>query len=341
MRCAPRPEVIATPADNGPSVRGRVAPHTSSHSVFGRCPLRKHADTSARVSRRGLTLTGLAVSATLLLSGCANVNSSAGSGWLPEGSAGQHVTSETGRITTLWVGTWIAGLAVGLLVWGLTIWCMVAYRRKKDDPELPPQLRYNIPIELLYTVVPVLMVAVLFFYTARDEAVLMDVSAKPDYTINVVGKQWSWDFNYVDADVYQTGVHSELNPNGGTTGTPQPVLYLPVDKRVQFVLNARDVIHSFWVPAFLVKLDMIPGKTNRLQVTPTQIGEFQGKCAELCGAYHSQMLFKVKVVSQADFDAEMAKLKGLGQTGQLPNTLNRETMNPDDLKMVPTPTGSN
>jgi cytochrome c oxidase subunit 2 len=77
------------------------------------------------------------------------------------------------------------------------------------------------------------------------------------------------------------------------------VLYLPVNKRVEFVLNARDVIHSFWVPAFLVKLDMIPGKTNRLQITPTQMGEFQGKCAELCGAYHSQMLFKVKIVSQA------------------------------------------
>jgi cytochrome c oxidase subunit 2 len=106
----------------------------------------------------------------------------------------------------LWVGTWIAGLAVGVLVWGLAIWCMIAYRRKKDDPELPPQLRYNVPIELLYTVVPVLMIAVLFYYTARDEAALMDTSKKPDYTINVVAKQWSWDFNYVDANVYSSPV---------------------------------------------------------------------------------------------------------------------------------------
>ena len=299
-----------------------------------------HADTSARVTRRGLTITGLAASATLLLSSCANVNSSAASGWLPEGAGGQQVTTETGRITTLWVGTWIAGLSVGVLVWGLAIWCMIAYRRKKDDPELPPQLRYNVPIELLYTVVPVLMIATLFYYTARDEAAIMDVSKKPDYTINVVAKQWSWDFNYVDANVYESGVHSELNPNGGVTGTPQPVLYLPVDKRVEFVLNGRDVIHSFWVPAFMQKLDMIPGRVNSFQVVPTQEGTFKGKCAELCGAYHSQMLFKVKVVSQADFDAEMAKLKSLGQSGQLPNTLNREPMDPNDLKMVPTPTGS-
>ena len=299
-----------------------------------------HADTSARVTRRGLTITGLAASATLLLSSCANVNSSAASGWLPEGAGGQQVTTETGRITTLWVGTWIAGLSVGVLVWGLAIWCMIAYRRKKDDPELPPQLRYNVPIELLYTVVPVLMIATLFYYTARDEAAIMDVSKKPDYTINVVAKQWSWDFNYVDANVYETGVHSELNPKGGVVGTPQPVLYMPVNKRVEFILNSRDVIHSFWVPAFLQKLDIVPGKTNKLHITATQVGEYQGKCAELCGAYHSQMLFKVKVVSQAEFDAQMIKLRELGQTGQLTNDLNREPVYSEDQKMVPTPTRS-
>jgi cytochrome c oxidase subunit 2 len=341
MRGSPRAQVNGTPADMCRDEGGRVAPPVEPYPLdSGRCPLRTHA-TPSRPQWRRLSLLGLAVTASLLLSSCANVTSSAGSGWLPEGEGGQQVTSETGRITTLWVGTWIAALAVGVLVWGLAIWCMIAYRRRKEDPELPPQLRYNVPIELLYTVVPVLMIAVLFYYTARDEAAIMDVSAKPDYTINVVGKQWSWDFNYVDADVYETGIHSELNPKGGTPGTGQPTLYMPVNKRVEFVLNARDVIHSFWVPAFLVKLDMIPGKTNRMQVTATQIGEYQGKCAELCGAYHSQMLFRVKVVSQADFDAEMAKLKSLGQTGQLPNTLNREPMDPNDLKMVPTPTGSN
>jgi cytochrome c oxidase subunit 2 len=194
---------------------------------------------------------------------------------------------------------------------------------------------------LLYTVVPVLMVAVLFYYTARDESVLLDTSAKPDVTVNVVGKQWSWDFNYVEANVYETGVQSQLNPKGGIEGVPPPVLYLPINKRVEFVLNARDVIHSFWVPVFLQKLDMIPGKTNKFQVTPTQVGEFQGKCAELCGAYHSQMLFKVKVVEQAAFDAQMEKLRTRGQVGQLPNSLNREPLQPADQRMVPTPTGSN
>ncbi|HRW17879.1 MAG TPA: cytochrome c oxidase subunit II [Dermatophilaceae bacterium] len=302
--------------------------------------MRTHADTSRRRARRGLTFATISAAAVALLSGCANVPNSAASGWLPEGGGGAQVTTETARITQLWNGVWIAGWAVGLLVWGLTIWCMVAYRRRQGDPELPPQLRYNVPIELLYTVVPVLMVAVLFYYTARDEAAIMDTGPKPDYTINVVAKQWSWDFNYVDDNVYETGIHSEWNPKGGVEGEPMPVLYLPVNKRVEFVLNARDVVHSFWVPSFLVKLDMLPGKTNKLQVTPTLEGEYIGKCAELCGAYHSNMLFKVKVVSEAEFKAQMDTLRQKGQSGQLPNTLSREAMDPSDLKMVPTPTGS-
>ena len=216
------------------------------------------------------------------------------SGLLPIGPNGQQVTSETGRVINLWVGTWIAALVVGFLVWGLTIWCLVVYRRKKDDHSLPPQLRYNVPIELLYTVVPVLMVAVLFYYTARDEAVLLNTDIKPDVTVNVVAKQWSWDFNYVEANVYESGVHSELNPKGGIVGTQPPVLYLPVNKRVEFVLNARDVIHSFWVPAFLQKLDVIPGKTNKFQIVPTTDRRVRGqvrgavRCLPLADAFQSQ-----------------------------------------------------
>ncbi|HRB99571.1 MAG TPA: cytochrome c oxidase subunit II, partial [Dermatophilaceae bacterium] len=180
---------------------------------------------------------------------------------------GQY-TSETNRIITLWNGTWIAALFVGAVTAGLLFYAMVRFRRKPDDVGLPPQVKYNVPIEVMFTVIPVLMVGVLFYYTARDESVLMDTSAKPDVQINVVAKRWSWDFNYVDSGVYESGVHTELNTDAG--GAPQPVLYLPVNKRVEFTLNARDVDHSFWIPAFLQKLDMIPGKTNRLQITPTQ-----------------------------------------------------------------------
>ncbi len=211
---------------------------------------------------------------------------------------------------------------MGVLVWGLILWCIVAYRRRRDDTGLPVQIRYHLPLEILYTVVPLIMVAVLFYFTARDQSAIADTSAKPDVTINVVGKQWSWDFNYLDADVYDTGVQGLLNGKRGVE-SQLPTLYLPVGKRVEFELTARDVIHSFWIPAFLYKMDVIPGVNNHFQVIPQREGTFKGKCAELCGEYHSDMLFNVKVVSQAEYDQHMADLKARGQTGQLPNDIGR------------------
>jgi len=98
-------------------------------------------------------------------------------------------------------------------------------------------------------------------------------------------------------------------------------------------VTSRDVAHSFWVPAFLEKLDMIPGRVNRFQVVPTETGTFAGKCAELCGAYHSRMLFNVKIVEQAEFDQHMADLKAAGQTGILGDEFSREKlMKGEDLE---------
>jgi len=170
---------------------------------------------------------------------------------------------------------------------------------------------------------------VLFYYTQRDESALLDTSKQPDVVVNVIGKQWSWDFNYVNEQVYEAGTHAQLTGKAGVEET-LPTLYLPVNKRTEFQLTARDVIHSFWVPAFLQKLDMIPGKVNRFQVVPTQTGTFQGKCAELCGAYHSQMLFNVKVVDQAEYDKHISELKARGNEGQLDNGLNREGIMDED-----------
>ena len=269
---------------------------------------------------------------SLALTGCA--------GRVEDGLLPRGVTQGAERVTTLWVGSWIAALLVGALVWGLIIWCVVAYRRRKDDDgTLPVQLRYNVPLEILYTVVPVFMIAVLFFYTQRDEAALLDTSAKPDVVVNVVGKQWSWDFNYVTQDTYEAGTHAQLTGKPGVEES-LPTLYLPVNQRTEFVLTSRDVIHSFWIPAFLQKLDMIPGKVNKFQVVPTQTGDFQGKCAELCGAYHSQMLFNVKVVEQAEYDAHIAELKAKGNEGQLDNGLNREQVMDEDNDLIPN-AGSN
>ena len=293
------------------------------------------AVTSAGRGRRAARVAAVAAVSGLALAGCQGQLSN---GFLPE------AVSDSGRrVTDLWVGSWIAVLAVGAITWGLMLYAAIRFRKRKGDESLPVQLRYNVPMELLYTVVPVFMVAVFFFYTARDEAALIDTtSKKPDLQISVVAKQWSWDFNYIAANVHESGVHTELD---GTTGkrAQMPVLYLPVNKRVQFILNARDVIHSFWIPSFMMKMDMLPGKTNTFALTPTQTGEFQGKCAELCGAYHSQMLFMVKVVTQEEYDQQMKRLADIGQTGLVPVDVSREQMVPADADKIPAParTGSN
>jgi cytochrome c oxidase subunit 2 len=173
-----------------------------------------------------------------------------------------------------------------------------------------------------------MMVGVLFSYTARDEAAIADTKATPDVVVGVVGKQWSWDFNYLTQggkplDAYDTGVQTQLDGSPAPELT-EPTLWLPVNKRVEFQLSARDVIHSFWIPAFLYKMDAIPGIQNKFQVIPQKTGTYRGKCAELCGEFHSEMLFNVKVVTQAEFDAHIAALRSQGQTGALDSNLGRE-----------------
>ncbi len=181
------------------------------------------------------------------------------------------------------------------------------------------------PIEALYTVVPLIIVSVLFYFTARDETKLLSLKQKPDVTGELRGRLSvelglqlhrgrsrchrqrqdrpepgrhsglvQQDFPANAGGVYEVGTPGERNPQ---TGNPGPTLWLPKGKTVRFVLTSRDVIHSFWVVPFLMKMDVIPGHTNSFQVTPNREGTFLGKCAELCGVDHSRMLFNVKVVS--------------------------------------------
>ena len=172
------------------------------------------------------------------------------------------------------------------------------------------QTKYNLPIEILYTVVPLVMILGLFWFTAKDQSELLTMKNDQQQNIGVVGYRWSWGFNYLDQNVYESGM-----PQGeGTTAAP-PTLWLPVNEKVRFNLNSPDVIHSFWVPSFLFKMDVIPGKTNAFELTPNKVGTYVGKCAELCGVDHSRMLFNVKVVEKPVFDAHIAELKAKGNTG--------------------------
>lgn len=271
----------------------------------------------------------LAVVSALTLTACDTEywKSELSRGFLPEG-----VTDIATDYTDFWLGTWYWTLGVGVLVWGLMLYAMIRFRRKDSDEGLPPQIQYNVPLEVLYTVVPIFMVVVLFAQTVKMQNRMLDTEQTPSVIVNVIGKQWSWDFNYIDnsnpdapkAVAWEAGVMADLK--AGKPGAEEilPVLYLPVNERVEFKLTARDVVHSFWVPQFLQKVDMIPGKINTFQVTPTIKGTFKGKCAELCGAYHSNMLFVVKVVDRAEYDQQMKALQSRGQSGFLSNSMTRK-----------------
>jgi cytochrome c oxidase subunit 2 len=278
-----------------------------------------------------LKTTALTAVVVMLAAGCAS--DSLKRGYFP-GHGEENATNMTERITNLWVGSWIAALVVGVITWGLMLWCVAAYRKRRDDHQLPVQTRYHMPLEIMYTAVPIMMVLVLFYYTDRDMSAVRALSDdEAEVKIQVIGKQWSWDFNYVDDGVWDTGQHL-LDPGSqtsedavdGAPGTSQqlPTLYLPVDEKIEFIVDSRDVIHSFWIPAFLYKIDMIPGRTNTFEVTPTREGTYAGKCAELCGEFHSGMLFNVKVVDRAEYDAHIEDLRAAGQTGELGLDLNRQ-----------------
>jgi cytochrome c oxidase subunit II len=209
----------------------------------------------------------------------------------------------------LWLGAWIAVLAIFLLVFGLIVYSMIRYRRRSDD-EVPAQIRYNLPIEALYTFAPVIIVAVFFFHTVTSQQDMLRHVKHPDHVVDVIGSKWQWAFDYkaeqatAATDVFDVGTPS--NPTE---------LWLPVNESVRFNLKSPDVIHSFWVPEFYFKMDVIPGKVNTFDMTPTREGVFTGRCAELCGLYHSRMIFKVHVVSRAEYNAHLTKLQDAGQTG--------------------------
>ncbi len=215
------------------------------------------------------------------------------------------ITDEGKKIYDLWLGSAAAALVVGLFVWFLIFFAVIRYRKRSDD--LPRQVRYNLPIEVLYTVVPFVIIAVLFYYTAVSENDVNKISKNPDVTIGVIGFQWNWTFNYQDGDP------STVDPS--TTGVPgQPAqLVLPTDRKIRFLETSNDVIHSFWVPKFLFKRDVIPGRVNQFEITIRQQGTYIGRCAELCGEKHDRMNFQVKVVSPQEYDTFIAAQRASAQ----------------------------
>ena len=295
---------------------------------------------------RGLRVLALSVvlgGTGVLLSGC-SWSEVLGLGW-PEGITPQaHVNRE------LWIGSLIAALVVGVIVWGLIFWSSAFHRHKKGDTELPRQFGYNMPLELVLTVTPFLIISVLFYFTVVVQEKLMHKDPNPEVVIDVTAFQWNWKFgyqkiNFGDGTFTYDGADNErkaameskpegvdkhgeeivgavrgLNPEDRQylnfdkvetlgSSTEIPVLVLPTGKRVEFQIASADVIHAFWVPEFLFKRDVMPDpqanhSDNVFQVSEiNKTGAFVGRCAELCGTYHSMMNFEVRVVEPNDFKA--------------------------------------
>lgn len=243
-------------------------------------------------------LAALGLLGVLTLTGCDMPNNEFWRfGW-PEG-----ITDQAEAMRELWTGSVIAALIVGFLVWGLILYSVVAHRKRSD--ELPRQTAYNLPLEIAYTIAPFLIIAGLFFFTVVTQNEVKERSDDPDETIAVNAFKWNWQFVYPDTQ----GPDGEAVNTVGSS-TEIPVLVLPTDRTIRFEVASADVIHSFWVPEFLFKLDVIPGnengRNNVFEVTVREEGAYVGRCAELCGTYHAYMNFEVRAVSGEDYDAYLA-----------------------------------
>jgi cytochrome c oxidase subunit II len=233
------------------------------------------------VRRRAVTAALVALAATAV-AGCGNLG-------MPH-----PVTAQGTESRDLWrIFVWIA-LVIGAIVYGLVAFVVIRYRRSRSEGE-PSQRQYQIPLEIVYTALPLIIVGVLLGLSIRTERKVTHTSADPDLTVRVIGFQWQWQFVYQGSDVTVTGVPGK-----------DPVLVLPVGRTVRLELESSDVVHSFWVPHFIEKRDLIPRVDNAIDVNITEQGEWAGVCSEFCGLNHTAMRFSVRAVAPEEFQAWLA-----------------------------------
>jgi cytochrome c oxidase subunit 2 len=245
---------------------------------------------SARERRpmlRALLLAPLA----LVLTGCAQVS----------GLGFEEGLSSVNDISlSLWQGSWIAAGVVGVFTLILILWPAVFHRAKASKGEFPKQTQYNVPVEVAYTVIPFIIVAVLFYFTAVKQNEIVEKTTTYAHEITVDGFQWSWQYGYPEA-----------GPKALVTGTPAnpPTLVVPLGEKVRYTITSNDVVHGFWIPAFMIQMQNLPGVTNSLEFTANKLGTYPGRCNILCGRNHSQMLFTVKVVTPTEYKSYLETLK--------------------------------
>jgi cytochrome c oxidase subunit 2 len=241
--------------------------------------------------RRPVLRTLLLAPLALLLTGCAQVS----------GLGFEEGLSSVNDISlSLWQGAWIAGGVVGVFTLILIIWPAIFHRAHASKGEFPKQTQYNVPVEVAYTIIPFIIVAVLFYFTAVKQNEIVEKTTTYAHEITVDGFQWSWQFGYPEA-----------GPKALVTGTPAnpPTLVVPLGEKVRYTITSNDVVHGFWIPAFMIQMQNLPGVTNSLEFTANKLGTYPGRCNILCGRNHSQMLFTLKVVTPTEYKAYLETLK--------------------------------
>ena len=225
-----------------------------------------------------------AVLAAGTLTGCA------GDLGLPEPNTDQGET--VGRVFDLYLVTAyvVAAIVVGLITF-------VVFRYRASRRSVSSQRHHNTVLEIVYTVIPLVIVLALTVVTIVTISEVDAIEPDPDVIVDVEGYQWGWTFTYVD---------NGHIVDSGTIDEP-PELVLPAPARVQFDVHSDDVIHSFWVPAFRFKRDLIPGTPTSFTVDISEFGVYPGKCAEYCGFAHTAMDFSVRTVSRGEFEQWLAE----------------------------------
>lgn len=219
---------------------------------------------------------------------------------LAAGCMPASTTSQGQAINGLYVLFFGAAAVVFAIVAGLITWSIFRYRRTSPPPgdvlDLPPQVRDNRLLETIWTGLPILTVIGLFAATMVTLGVVQARAPQDSLNMRVTAFQWSWQFEYPDAGVV-------------ITGTPGQTVHMvvPVGRTVHITLVSADVNHAFYVPAFLFKMDAIPGRVGEFNFKVDQAGTYRGQCAEFCGIYHDRMIFEVDAVSPAQFQTWLSQ----------------------------------
>jgi cytochrome c oxidase subunit 2 len=209
----------------------------------------------------------------------------------------------------------VIGAAVFFLVEGLILFAVLRYRRRAGDDELPPQIHGNNRLEIIWTAIPIAIVLALFVLSWQTLNTVDARTPTPPVRIGVIAYQWQWEFVYAPDGVRweDCGVPANKGKCVTVVGTPPaggdrskwtpPTMHVPLDETVELQMHSLDVIHSFYVPAFLYQRDITPRKDQVIQFTADRIGIYRGQCTQFCGLYHQFMEFQVKVEPKADYVA--------------------------------------